>query len=54
MGKKNMVVIGAGPGLGIHVAEEFGNHGFRPILMPRREVALKQYVTELKVKRKAA
>ena len=50
MGKKNLVVIGAGPGLGIHIAEEFGSRGFRTILMSRREEALKQYVTELNEK----
>ena len=47
MEKKNIVIIGAGPGLGCHIAEEFGKHGFRTILMSRREDALKQYITEL-------
>ena len=50
MEKKNIVILGAGPGLGNHIAEEFGNHGFRTILMARREEALKQYITELKDK----
>lgn len=47
MEKKNIVIIGAGPGLGYHIAEEFGNQGFRTILMSRREDVLKQYVTKL-------
>lgn len=48
MEKKNIAILGAGPGLGNHIAEEFGKHGFRAILMARREEALKQYITELK------
>ena len=50
MKKKNIVVLGAGPGLGNHIAKDFGNHGFRTILMARREDALKQYIAELKDK----
>lgn len=50
MEKKNIAVLGAGPGLGNHIAEEFGNHGFRAILMSRREEVLKSYTKELENK----
>lgn len=32
MDKKTIVVVGAGTGLGNHIAEEFGRNGFRVIL----------------------
>ncbi len=47
MSKKTIAVLGAGPGLGNHIGKEFGNHGFRVVLLARREDALKQYVREL-------
>ncbi len=47
MSKKTIAVLGAGPGLGNHIGKEFGNHGFRAVLLARREDALKQYVGEL-------
>lgn len=47
MSKKTIAVLGAGPGLGNHIGKEFGNHGFRVVLMARREDALKNYVKEL-------
>lgn len=37
MEKKTIVVIGAGQGLGNHVAKRFGKEGFRVILMARHE-----------------
>lgn len=40
MDKKTIVVVGAGAGLGNHIAEEFGRNGFRVILMARREEKL--------------
>lgn len=50
MDKKVIVVVGAGPGLGNHIAEEFGRHGFRAILMARNEEKLQGYVSEMKEK----
>lgn len=50
MDKKTIVVVGAGAGLGNHIAEEFGRNGFRVILMARREEKLQEYVTQMKEK----
>ena len=47
MRKKTIAVLGAGPGLGIHIGKEFGNHDFRVILLARGEDALRDYVREL-------
>lgn len=46
MEKKTIVVVGAGQGLGNHVAKRFGKEGFRVILMARNEQALKAYEQE--------
>lgn len=46
MEKKTIVVMGAGQGLGNHVAKRFGKEGFRVILMARNEQALKAYEQE--------
>lgn len=46
MEKKTIVVIGAGQGLGNHVAKRFGKEGFRVILMARHEQTLKTYKQE--------
>lgn len=46
MEKKTIVVVGAGQGLGNHVAKRFGKEGFRVILMARNEQALKTYEQE--------
>ena len=43
MDKKTIVVVGAGKGLGNHVAERFGKEGFRVVLMARNEQALENY-----------
>lgn len=43
MDNKTIVVVGAGQGLGNHVAKRFGKEGFRVILMARNEQALKGY-----------
>lgn len=48
--KRTVIIVGAGPGLGNHVAEKFGSMGFRVILLARREEALKQYQQELEQK----
>ena len=50
MDKKTIVVVGAGKGMGNHIAEEFGRNGFRVILMARRQDALDAYVKEFEEK----
>lgn len=50
MDKKTIVVVGAGQGLGNHVAEKFGEKGFRVILMARNEQSLKAYRQEFVAK----
>ncbi|RHW34011.1 SDR family NAD(P)-dependent oxidoreductase [Lysinibacillus yapensis] len=47
MNKKLIVVIGAGPGVGNHVAKKFGVNNFRVVLVSRNQVALDQYVKKL-------
>lgn len=46
MDKKTIVVVGAGQGLGNHVAKRFGKEGFRVVLMARNDEALKRYQQE--------
>lgn len=46
MDKKTIVVVGAGQGLGNHVAERFGKEGFRVVLMARGEQSLKAHAQE--------
>ena len=41
MDKKTIVVVGAGQGLGNHVAKRFGKEGFRVVLMARNGESLK-------------
>ena len=41
------VVVGAGPGMGLALAQRFGSEGFTVALIARRQDALAQYVTEL-------
>ncbi|RID82595.1 SDR family NAD(P)-dependent oxidoreductase [Peribacillus asahii] len=48
MSKKLIVVVGAGPGIGNHVAKKFGDNNFRVVLVSRNQDALNQYVEELK------
>lgn len=43
MDKKTIVVVGAGQGLGNHVARRFGKEGFRVVLMARNGQSLKAY-----------
>lgn len=47
MEKKTIIVIGAGKGLGNHVAEKFGTEGYRVILMARNPESLDAYQQEL-------
>ena len=50
MNQKVIVVVGAGAGLGNHIAMEFGSNGFKVVLMARRENRLKEYVTQMREK----
>ena len=43
---KTIVVVGAGKGMGNHIAEEFGKNGFRVVLMARNQRSLDAYVKE--------
>lgn len=47
MDKKLAVVIGAGHGVGNHVAARFAEENFRVVLVARRQSALDEYVAEL-------
>ena len=47
MDKKTMILVGAGKGLGNHVAERFGREGFRVVLMARSKESLELYQKEL-------
>lgn len=47
MSKKLIVVVGAGPGVGNHVAKKFGVNNFRVVLVSRNQDTLDQYVKEL-------
>ncbi len=46
MDKKTIVVVGAGKGMGNHIAEEFGKNDFRIVLMSRNQASLDGYVKE--------
>jgi len=46
MDKKTIVVVGAGQGLGNHVAKRFGKEGFRVVLMARNKESLNRYQQE--------
>ncbi|MBQ3734924.1 MAG: SDR family NAD(P)-dependent oxidoreductase [Bacteroidales bacterium] len=47
MDKKTIIVVGAGQGLGNHVAERFGREGYRVVLMARNAASLDQYEKRL-------
>jgi short-subunit dehydrogenase len=47
MNKKLIVVVGAGPGVGNHVAKKFGIHNLRVVLVSRNQDSLDQYVQGL-------
>ncbi len=46
MEKKTIVLVGAGQGLGNHVAKRFGREGFRVVLMARSRESLEAYREE--------
>lgn len=46
--KKTIVIVGAGAGLGNHIAERFGREGFNVVLMARNASRLAEYVASLK------
>ncbi len=46
MDKKTIVMVGAGQGIGNHVAKKFGQEGFRVILMARNGQSLEKYGEE--------
>ena len=50
MSKKAIVVVGAGQGLGNHVAERFAREDFRVVLVARRNEALAEYQKEFEAK----
>ena len=50
MSKKLVVIIGAGKGMGNHIAEKFAQEDFKVILVARRQNALEEYVKEFKMK----
>ena len=50
MNMKTIVVVGAGQGLGNHVAERFAKEDFRVVLLARRSDALAEYQKEFEAK----
>ncbi len=46
MDKKTIVVVGAGKGMGNHIAEEFGKNDFRIVLISRNQASLDGYAKE--------
>ena len=50
MSKKTIVVVGAGQGLGNHVAERFAREDFRVVLVARRSEALAEYQKNFEAK----
>jgi short-subunit dehydrogenase len=48
MGKKTLILVGAGKGLGNAVAREFASHDFKVVLIARNTERLKQYEDEFK------
>ncbi|MBO1307314.1 SDR family NAD(P)-dependent oxidoreductase [Enterococcus sp. 669A] len=50
MRKKVVTIVGAGPGIGNHVAEKFGNGNFRVVLISRDQQKLEKYAEELEAK----
>jgi short-subunit dehydrogenase len=47
-GRRNCIIVGAGPGVGQAVAQRFGREGFRLALVARRAATLTQLVDELR------
>jgi short-subunit dehydrogenase len=50
MNKKTIVVVGAGQGLGNHIAEKFAKENFRVVLVARRSEALEEYRQDFETK----
>lgn len=50
MSRQTIVIVGAGKGMGNHVAEKFAQNDFRVILMARNESVLAEYVREFESK----
>lgn len=50
MSKKTVVIVGAGKGMGNHIAKEFAEHNFRVVLMARNQESLDSYVKEFEAK----
>ncbi len=50
MSKKTIVVVGAGKGMGNHIAEKFAENDFRVVLAARREEKLAEYKEEFAAK----
>lgn len=46
MDKKTMILVGAGKGMGNHIAKVFALHGFRVILIARRQEQLRRYTKD--------
>lgn len=47
---KTIVIVGAGKGMGNHIAEKFAQNDFRVVLVARRKEALDEYVEEFESK----
>ena len=47
---KTLVIVGAGKGMGNHIAEKFAENDFRVVLIARNEESLKEYVNEFNQK----
>ena len=50
MSKKLAVIVGAGKGMGYHIAEKFAQENFKVVLIARRQTALDEYVAEFTAK----
>jgi short-subunit dehydrogenase len=48
MSKKVAVIVGAGPGVSLHVAHKFGQNGFHIVLAARNKVALEEFTSQLR------
>jgi short-subunit dehydrogenase len=44
--KRTIIIVGAGKGLGNHIAKKFGQQDFRVVLMARNENSLREYEEE--------
>ncbi|MFF2907612.1 SDR family NAD(P)-dependent oxidoreductase [Paenibacillus sp. NPDC057934] len=48
MSKKLAVIVGAGPGVSLHVAHKFGQNGFHVVLAARNKIALEEFTSQLR------